>query len=62
MTLSEEDMRQVRLARITLVLRGSMNSLNPVMRIKEQLADALQDYGIRLSKGLSPTACRSIHL
>ena len=27
-----------------------MNSLNPVMRIKEQLADALQDHGVRLSK------------
>src|SRR5919197_3640261 len=50
MTLSEEDMRQVRLARIALIPQGSMNSLNPVMRIKEQLADALQDHGVRLSK------------
>ena len=43
-------MRQVRLARIALIPQGSMNSLNPVMRIKEQLADALQDHGVRLSK------------
>jgi oligopeptide/dipeptide ABC transporter ATP-binding protein len=50
MTLAEEDMRQVRLARIALIPQGSMNSLNPVMRIKEQLADALQDHDIRLSK------------
>jgi len=50
MTLAEEDMRQVRLARIALIPQGSMNSLNPVMRIKEQLADAMQDHGVRLSK------------
>src|SRR4029450_14053697 len=43
-------MRQVRLARIALIPQGSMNSLNPVLRIKEQLADALQDHAVRLSK------------
>ena len=50
MTLSEEEMRQVRLARIALVPQGSMNSLNPVTRIKEQIADALTDHGVRMSK------------
>jgi peptide/nickel transport system ATP-binding protein len=50
MTLAEEDMRQVRLARIALIPQGSMNSLNPVMRIKEQLADAMQDHGVRLPR------------
>ncbi len=50
MTLSEEQMRHVRLARIALIPQGSMNSLNPVMRIKEQIADALRDHGVRLSR------------
>jgi oligopeptide/dipeptide ABC transporter ATP-binding protein len=50
MTLSEEEMRQLRLARIALIPQGSMNSLNPVVRIKEQIADALKDHGVRLSK------------
>jgi oligopeptide/dipeptide ABC transporter ATP-binding protein len=50
MTLSEEEMRQLRLAGVALIPQGSMNSLNPVMRIKEQIADALRDHGIRLSK------------
>jgi len=50
MTLSAEEMRQIRLAQIALIPQGSMNSLNPVMRIKEQIADALQDHGVRLSK------------
>jgi peptide/nickel transport system ATP-binding protein len=43
--LSEEDMRRLRLARIALVPQGSMNSLNPVLRIREQVADALRDHG-----------------
>jgi peptide/nickel transport system ATP-binding protein len=48
LTLSEEEMRQVRLARIALIPQGSMNSLNPVMRIKEQIGDALKDHGLRM--------------
>lgn len=50
MTLSEEEMRQLRLARIALIPQGSMNSLNPVMRIKDQIADALRDHGARMAK------------
>jgi len=50
MTLSEEQMRQVRLARIALIPQGSMNSLNPVMRIKDQIADALRDHGVVVSR------------
>jgi oligopeptide/dipeptide ABC transporter ATP-binding protein len=50
LTLSEAEMRQARLAEVALIPQGSMNSLNPVMRVKEQIADALQDHGIRLSK------------
>lgn len=50
MTLSEEEMRQVRLARIAMVPQGSMNSLNPVMRIRAQMADALRDHGVQMSK------------
>jgi peptide/nickel transport system ATP-binding protein len=49
MTLSEEEMRQVRLARIAMIPQGSMNSLNPVMRINAQIVDALKDHGVRLS-------------
>ena len=49
-TLSEEQMRQVRLARIALIPQGSMNSLNPVMRIKDQIGDALRDHGVAMSR------------
>lgn len=37
MQLSEEEMRQVRLARIAMVPQGAMNSLNPVVRIGDQM-------------------------
>jgi oligopeptide/dipeptide ABC transporter ATP-binding protein len=50
LTLAEDDMRQVRLARIALIPQGSMNSLNPVLRIKEQIADVLRDHGVLLSR------------
>jgi oligopeptide/dipeptide ABC transporter ATP-binding protein len=50
LTRSEDEMRQLRLARVALIPQGSMNSLNPVIRIKEQIADALRDHGVRLSK------------
>jgi len=50
MTLSDEAMRRVRLARIALVPQGSMNSLNPVLRIRDQVADALRDHGVRIPR------------
>ncbi len=48
-TLSDDAMRKLRLAGIALVPQGSMNSLNPVLRISSQIADALDDHGTTLS-------------
>ncbi|MEM7720897.1 MAG: ABC transporter ATP-binding protein [Pseudomonadota bacterium] len=39
--LSEEDMRKVRLAKISYIPQGAMNSLNPIMRIEDQLWDGI---------------------
>jgi peptide/nickel transport system ATP-binding protein len=47
MTLGDDAMRRLRLARIALVPQGSMNSLNPVLRIRDQVADALRDHDVR---------------
>lgn len=49
--LDEEGMRALRLAGIALVPQGSMNSLNPVLRIGRQIADAFADHGLRLDRG-----------
>src|SRR5207244_4959975 len=48
--LDEEGMRALRLAGIALVPQGSMNSLNPVLRVGGQIADALADHGLRLPR------------
>lgn len=48
--LSDEEMRQRRLAVIAMVAQGAMNSLNPVIRVRDQILDALKDHGVRLSK------------
>jgi peptide/nickel transport system ATP-binding protein len=47
--LDEEEMRRVRLAEISLVAQGAMNSLNPVKRIRDQMALGLRDHGMELS-------------
>jgi oligopeptide/dipeptide ABC transporter ATP-binding protein len=51
MALPEEQMRKLRLAEIALISQGAMNSLNPVVRIKDQLLDGLQYHGVRLPRG-----------
>lgn len=48
--LSKEDQRKMRLAGIAMVPQGSMNSLNPVTRIREQIEDALTDHDLRPSR------------
>src|SRR5687767_13993193 len=48
--LNAEQMRQRRLAVIAMVAQGAMNSLNPVIRVRDQIVDALKDHGLRLSR------------
>jgi peptide/nickel transport system ATP-binding protein len=45
LALSEEQMRRARLADIALVAQGAMNSLNPVKRVRDQIADAMAAHG-----------------
>jgi peptide/nickel transport system ATP-binding protein len=47
--LDDEEMRKTRLAKISLVAQGAMNSLNPVKRVKGQLMLGLRDHGVRMS-------------
>jgi len=43
--ISEEEMRRVRMREISMIPQGAMNSLNPVMRIKDQLIDGMRAHG-----------------
>jgi peptide/nickel transport system ATP-binding protein len=42
--LPDEQVRRLRLASIALVAQGAMNSLNPVLRVREQILDAMRDH------------------
>ena len=44
LSLNAEEVRRLRLSKIALVPQGAMNSLNPVMRIEEQIADGIIDH------------------
>ena len=57
LALPDAQMRRLRLAAIALVAQGAMNSLNPVMRVRDQFADALRDHG----EALSPSQIESAH-
>jgi peptide/nickel transport system ATP-binding protein len=42
--LRERELRQVRWNQIALIPQGAMNSLNPVMRVKYQIAEAIETH------------------
>jgi len=48
--LTEEEMRQKRLEEIALIPQGAMDSLNPVVRIKDQFKMAMQAHNHQMSK------------
>lgn len=58
--LSEQEMRALRLASIALVAQGAMNSLNPVIRVKDQIADALRDHGATLGRAEMAARIRTL--
>lgn len=43
-TLPGERMRKIRLGEISLIPQGAMNSLNPVMRVKDQIVDGIKAH------------------
>ena len=49
-SFNEEEMRQVRGREISMIPQGAMNSLNPVMRIKDQIIDLMVDHDVNLSR------------
>lgn len=42
--LDEKEFRNIRWKHISYIPQGSMNSLNPVMKVKEQIADAIKTH------------------
>ncbi|WP_173934357.1 ABC transporter ATP-binding protein [Chelativorans sp. Marseille-P2723] len=52
--------RQLRFAEMSLVPQGAMSSLNPVLRIADQIADIYDDHGIRWRRGEQIEAMRNL--
>ncbi len=50
LTISEEEIQALRLAEIAMVAQGAMNSLNPVLRVRDQILDGLKDHGVLMSQ------------
>ena len=48
--LTDRQMRAARLSRVAYIPQGAMNSLNPVMRIEAQIADAILTHEPKTSK------------
>ena len=59
LALPEREMREVRGARISLIFQEPMTALNPVMRVGDQIAEALTVHGI---EGRDGARRRSIEL
>lgn len=51
LSLREAQMRRVRLAEIAMVAQGAMNSLNPVMKVRDQIVDGWKDHAERMGRG-----------
>ena len=43
-TLGEDEMRRARLSKISYIPQGAMNSLNPVLRVQNQMRDAIKAH------------------
>ncbi|MEM1990017.1 MAG: ABC transporter ATP-binding protein, partial [Candidatus Bathyarchaeia archaeon] len=41
----EEELRRIRWSKLAYVPQGAMNSLNPVIKVEEQMVDAIIDHG-----------------
>jgi peptide/nickel transport system ATP-binding protein len=50
LSLPEAQMKSLRLAQVALIAQGSMNSLNPVMRVRDQIGYGIKDHGVKLGK------------
>ena len=48
--LSDQDMLRARLSKIAYIPQGAMNSLNPIMRIGAQMADAIRAHDPHVSR------------
>ena len=57
-SLSEEDMRRLRGDRIAMIFQDPLMTLNPVLRISEQMLEAIQTHHPEVSRDAALNRCR----
>lgn len=48
--LPEKELRNIRGIKIAYIPQGAMNSLNPIIRVEEQMVDVIKDHNININK------------
>jgi peptide/nickel transport system ATP-binding protein len=48
--LNEDELKKIRFKHISYIPQGSMNSLNPVMRVKDQIYEVIREHGGKIDK------------
>jgi peptide/nickel transport system ATP-binding protein len=51
--LSEDELRKVRWHKLSYIPQGSMNSLNPIMKVRDQMADAITAHSNQSKKEIA---------
>jgi peptide/nickel transport system ATP-binding protein len=59
-TLSDKEIRQVRLNQISLIPQGAMNSLNPVVRLGDQVMDGIRAHNPGMSRSAMKQRVREV--
>ncbi|MFW9780641.1 MAG: ABC transporter ATP-binding protein [Candidatus Heimdallarchaeota archaeon] len=49
-TMTEEELQTIRWNRISIVFQGAMNALNPIVRIKDQITEAIMQHDKKVSE------------
>ena len=62
LTLPERGMRRIRGARISLIFQEPMTALNPVMRVGDQIAEALTVHGRTGARERAVELLRAVHI
>lgn len=60
LAIPEDAFRKVHFAEMSLVPQGAMSSLNPVLRIADQIADIYEDHGVRHGHGERTAAMKTL--
>ncbi|RKN41346.1 ATP-binding cassette domain-containing protein [Streptomyces hoynatensis] len=60
LALDREDLRRFRWAKLSMVFQGAMNSLNPVISIREQLEDVLTTHKPEMNSAQRKARCEEV--